>query len=98
MSTDHDRAWSEPEKVAELCRSSGSRPEVGGIDGGNGGQDNVAGTSTELRGPTARDERAGATICTQKLVGEDSSSAATTSRDTDQNPILMGRGAREEES
>ena len=98
MSSGHNGRWSGPEKVAELCRSSGSRPEEGSINGGNGGQDGIARTSTELGGPTARDKRAKSEVCAQKLAGEDRSSAATTSHDRRLNPNLRGREAAEEEN
>ena len=94
----HDGRWCGPKKVAKLCRSFGSRPEAGSVDGGNGGQDGIAGTSTELGGSAVRDERAWSEVCVQKLAEEDRSSAATTSRDRRLNPILRGREAREEES
>ena len=97
VSARHDVRWSRPEKTTELCRASGSRPEIAGIIGGNGRQDCIAGGSTALGGSTARDLGAGATIRAQGLAGEDGSAAELTSGDRKRNPSLMGRGAEGEE-
>ena len=97
VSSGHDGCWSRPEKTTEHCRSSGSRPEEGSINDGNGGQDGIAGSSTKFGGRSASDERAGATIRAQRLAREDRSAAEATSRDRRLNPNLLGQGTREEE-
>ena len=81
----------------EFCRSFGSRSEVGSVNGGNGGPDDIAGSSTVLGGLTARVLGAEAAIRAQRLAGEDGSAGELTSGDRNWNPSLMGQGARREE-
>ena len=98
MLSGRDEAWSWPKRVAELCRTPGSRPEEGGVDGGSGGLGCIAGSSTVLGRSTASDFEAGAAIRAQAVAGEEGSAVALTSGDKYWNPNLRGGEARREEN